>query len=131
MAFDDDYDDSREPYRVRYDPATWPQSGIGIASFICGIVSLFLFAGAIGVVLVTVVRIGNARHPPQALVALTGLMIVASGFIALLGTGLGIGGCCQRDRKKVFAILGLVINLVLLMVGAGIMLYGLAMRSTH
>ncbi len=125
MSYQDEFDSGYAP-RFRDDPAAWRHSGVGIASFVTGIIALLLFIGAIGVVLVAVVSTRHARQPPQALLVPVGLMVIGSGLMALVGTGLGIGGCCQRERKKVFAILGLVINGFLLLAGIGLMLVGLA-----
>lgn len=40
------------------------------------------------------------------------LMCYASPFIFLMGLGLGIGGLIQKDRKKLFPILGLIFSIL-------------------
>ena len=127
-----DYDDEsyEEVDRGGYSRARWPHSGIGIASFIAGIVALLMTFGAIALMVVAVAGARHAPEPPQKVVVLTGLIILGAGLIALIGVGLGIGGCCQTDRKKVFAIVGLVINALLLLGIIGLMLVGLASRQT-
>jgi hypothetical protein len=129
MAFDDDEDDYGEPDRHRRRADVWPHSGVGIASFVAGIVSLLMFVGAIGLVVVAVAGSPRGPEPPHAVVMTTGLLIVGAGLIALVGAGLGIGACCQAERKKVFGVIGLAINGVILLGGIGLFLVGLLARS--
>ena len=54
----------------------------------------------------------------------TGMLAMELGFLfglgmALLGVGLAIGGLMQADRKKVFAVLGLIFNGLVLLGGLG------------
>jgi hypothetical protein len=45
--------------------------------------------------------------------------LIAMGM-ALLGVGLAIGGLMQTDRRKVLAVLGLIFNGLVLLVGLGV-----------
>jgi hypothetical protein len=123
---DEPYDDM-EP--DQYRAARWPHSGIGIASFITGIMALLMVFGAFALVIVVVAGARRAANPPQEVVAFTGLLVLGAGLIALIGAGLGIGGCCQARRKKVFAIIGLIINALLLLAILAIFAVGVANRS--
>lgn len=81
-------------------------SGLGIASFAISIVSavlifiLFVIAGAI-----EASTPGGIREESVEAVVI-GLGIILMLFVNLVAIGLGIGGLCQSDRRKIFAILG-------------------------
>jgi hypothetical protein len=102
-----------------------PHSGLGIASFVLALLNfgaaLVVFAGLVAIV---------AAHPggvpeDNPAQALLGLAMIATFGSALMGLGLGIGGACQRDRKKVLAYLGVAFNGMVLLGGSGIMCIGL------
>ena len=102
-------------------------SGIGIASFI-----LSLAMGALLFLLLIVAGVMESSSPggideesPEA-VGL-GLLLIGSFIAQLVAAGLAIGGLCQRDRKKIFAVLGLVFSLLAVFGLTGIVLLGLAM----
>jgi hypothetical protein len=57
---------------------------------------------------------------------LLGLGILGGFALNLISLGLAIAGLCERRRKKVFAILGLVINIVLFVGVCGLMAIGAA-----
>ena len=61
---------------------------------------------------------------------LFGLFIFCGFSLSLVGVGLGIAGVLQRDRKNLFAILGLILNATIALGVAAIVLLGwLASRS--
>jgi hypothetical protein len=100
-------------------------SGLGIASFIISVM-----AGLVVFVLVVMAGVMSVEtggkldeKSPQAVVL--GCSILAAGFLYLVGIGLAIGGLCQRDRHKVFSVLGLVLNIVFLVGIAGLIVIGL------
>jgi hypothetical protein len=100
-------------------------SGLGMASFVISII-----AALITFVLVVMAGVMTARaggqmdeQSPQAVVV--GCSILAAGFLYLIGIGLAIGALFQRNRHKVFPILGLVLNIVFLLGIAGLMVIGL------
>jgi len=43
-------------------------------------------------------------------------VVMAGGFANIVGVVLGVRGVCQKNRKKTFAVLGLAINLVAVIV---------------
>ncbi|MFM2480303.1 hypothetical protein [Celerinatantimonas sp. YJH-8] len=91
-------------------------SGVGIASFIISIVTAvfsFLFILIAGVVS-TLVPGGLDRH--SGALILIGLFVIIFIFSELVALGLGIAGLCQRDRNKIFAILGTVFSVVALLI---------------
>jgi len=124
MARDDDYDDYEAGGGSRRRTESWPHSGVGIASFVAGIVALLMIVGAFGLAVVAIAGDPHAKEPPREAFALIGLLMVGGGLVALIGTGLGIGSCCQGERKKVFGVIGLVMNGLLLLGGIGVILIG-------
>ncbi len=103
-----------------------PHSGLGIASFIIALVAgalLAMLVIAAGVMAATAG--GGFDETAPATVAL-GCTILLAGLGHLVGTGLGIAGVVQRDRRKVFAVLGLVLNGLAILSIAGMLLIGIA-----
>jgi hypothetical protein len=133
MSYDDDARDRVPPRRRRYyEPedeydgddyharsVDWPHSGMGIASFLLGLLAVI---GVLGM-FVLIVTMENRRFLGRQddLEAMTGLAACGSGLGALVGLGLGIGGVCQSRRRKVFGVIGLCLNGILLL-GLGVLI---------
>src|SRR5262249_14243521 len=101
-------------------------SGLGIASFVIavtvGLLEFVLLAIA-GVLEVTTPG-GIDENSPVAVVL--GLTLLAGLLVNILGIGLGIAGLCESYRKKLFAVLGVVIGAVVLFGVLLVMAIGLA-----
>ena len=100
-------------------------SGMGIASFI---ISLLIGPGLFFLILIAgVIEAstpgGMSETSPTAV--FLGLFMIFSVGLSIIGAGLGIAGVVQRDRKKTFAILGLIFNILVLIVFFLLMLLGL------
>ena len=80
-------------------------SGVGIASFITSIV-----VGILIFFLIVVSGVMVASMPSEGLFVVVGLFVIALLIADIVALGLGIGGLCQKDRKKIFAILGTVFS---------------------
>ena len=102
-------------------------SRLGIASFITSIVSgIFIF------LLIVIASVMEASTPggmdeESAGAVMVGLFLFAFLGAALVALGLGIGGLLQKERKKIFAILGTVFSAVSLVATILMMILGLAM----
>jgi hypothetical protein len=98
-------------------------SGMGIASFL---VSLVIGVGVFFIILIAgVVKATNPESLPDESIgtALIGLFVIACLFVNLIGIGLGIAGLVQKNRKRIFSVLGTIINgIVLLGVGSLILI---------
>jgi hypothetical protein len=97
--------------------------GLGIASFIIGVLSIFVDFGVFGVA-------GYLRQTGQQTPAVN--MIVGSSIllllvVCLLGTGLGIAGAADRTSKKVFPILGIVLCTGVFLLTGALVAIGIAM----
>jgi len=102
-------------------------SGFGIASFITSIVSGLLIFLLIVVAGVMETSTPGGIDEESAGAVMVGLFLFAFLGAALVALGLGIAGLLQKERKKIFAILGTVFSAVSLVVTIFIMIIGSAM----
>lgn len=88
-------------------------SGIGIASFIISIVVTietfitFLLSGVLAVIT------PGGLNQDSASAVIIGFVIIFFLIISVVGIGLGIGGMLQKKSNKIFSLLGLIFNLLL------------------
>lgn len=121
---------------VRHEGSTDPRhmaepkhSGLGIASFAISVLSgilifvMFVVAG----VMESSTPGGMDEESPAAI--MLGLSLFAFVFLSLLAFVLGIAGLFQSNRKKVFAVLGLVFSGMVIFGTVGLILVGLMMDA--
>ena len=100
-------------------------SGLGIASFIISIVSsisTFMLIVIAGVMETS--RSGGIDEESVGAV-MVGLFILAFLFVSLVALGLGIAGLIQKDRKKVYAIIGTVFSALTFLGTTSLIIIGL------
>lgn len=102
-------------------------SGLGIASFISSIVAGILIFILIVIAGVMEVSTPGGVDEKSAEAVIVGLFIFAFLFLCLVALGLGIAGLIQKDRKKLFAVLGAIFSTVTLTGTISIILIGSAM----
>lgn len=119
MSYDDPFQAPHEPFGTgAYDGLS--HSGLGIASCMIGVLAGLI---EIAIVMIAVSSPGELdENSPEAI--LIGLGLFAGLGVAMLGIGLGIGGLMQR-RKKLFAVLGVLISLFVICGVAGLLVLGL------
>jgi hypothetical protein len=128
-GYEDDYDNDPYRRRSRYDDdydRPLKHSRFGIASFIIALgVGVFEFV-LIAIAGVLAMQAGGEldENSPEAMIV--GLGVFAGFGMNLISLGLAIAGLCDRNRKKVFAVLGLVINILLFFGVCGLMVIGAA-----
>ena len=85
-------------------------SGFGVASFIISILAglLMFLVFVIGTIMQLSTPGGMDQQSIQAM--LVGLSIIALLFIDIVAVVLGIVGLFQKERKKLFAILGIIFS---------------------
>jgi hypothetical protein len=114
----DDLDDELDLHERRVS-VDLPHSGIGMASFAT---ALLAGVGAACAVIV-LIAVDAAQQVPGAddemWEVLAGLMFIGCGALAIAGFTLGLIGSFQHERQPTFAILGSVVN-ALVLVGMGI-----------
>ncbi len=81
-------------------------SVLGILAFIIGIIN------SIGLCLVLILSISSSSKSGDYLANTFSVLL---GLISLVGVILGIIGTVQKEQKKVFAIIGLVFNVLVLL----------------
>ncbi|UVI31836.1 hypothetical protein [Paenibacillus spongiae] len=109
-------------------------SGLGIASFIIGLVSIITFIVCMVVVTSSIMDYITEDGKPvidaEAVSAnvsliLSGLFLLGSLGLSFIGLVLGIVGACMKDRRKAFAIVGIVLNGLLVVGTGGLFLLGI------
>ncbi len=120
------------PPEISPAPAGEPkQSVLGVISFAMSVgVALLMLATFVVAGVMNAGRIQQGQ-PPQPY---AGQMIVGFGVIFLLAAdvvaaGLGVAALCQRGRKRLFGILGLVFSGGVLFLTIGLMVIGLIFAS--
>ncbi|MBN2180756.1 MAG: hypothetical protein JW715_02490 [Sedimentisphaerales bacterium] len=88
-------------------------SRMGIASFIIALAQGFI---TLLVIIFAGILAATARqYDNEAAFAFVGLFIILGMIAHLVGAVLGIAGAIQSSRKKVFAIIGLILNIAVLL----------------
>ncbi|MBI4329764.1 MAG: hypothetical protein HY673_00610 [Chloroflexi bacterium] len=111
---------------VGQSPVPRKHSGFGTASFIISMVMGIFLAGDLLVAGILVAR----KTPDDSLaLIIVGLFMFVAMFGCLVGVGLGIAGVVDRTRRKVFSVLGLILNSALILVIATVLIVGLAAKK--
>lgn len=100
-------------------------SGLGIASFVMSLICGLSFAAVMLMgSLIAVVEPARLNGNSATTLVLGGGIcgVVAMTFVTL---GLGVGGLCQTDRKKLFAALGTAFSATVLVAIGGVIMLGL------
>jgi hypothetical protein len=95
--------------------------GIGIASFIIGVICIITIMVLIGI---AGVMTNTGRATPE-LNMILGLGMISACFVDLIGIGLGVFGAADRSSKKVYPVLGLILNVVVVALFAALLIIGL------
>ena len=104
--------------------ATRGHKGLGIASFIIGVICLITVMG-----LVTVAGVAtNAGRATPEFNMIIGLGMISVVLVDLVGIVLGIFGAADRSSKKVYPVLGLVFNVLVVALFSALLIIGLSMR---
>ena len=104
-------------------------SGLGISSFIIAlIIGFFVFVIVMFAGYVEMTTPGGMNESSVAAV-LIGLAIIFGLFVSIIGLGLGIGGLFQKNKKKVFPILGIVMNGAIILGVSFLVIIGILSQS--
>lgn len=101
-------------------------SGLGIASFIISLISAALIFILMAIAGVLEVSTPGGMSEESAGAVLIGLFLILFLIVCLVALGLGIGGLVQKERKKLFAILGTLFSGVTFVGTLFVLLIGLA-----
>lgn len=83
-------------------------SGLGIASFIVSTIIGVLMFFLIIIAGVMEVSTPGGIDESSSSAMIVGLLMIALMIVDVVAVGLGIAGLTQKDRKKIFSILGIV-----------------------
>lgn len=126
----DNYESYYQAPQQVYGPPNYDlkHSGFGIASFV-----IALLCGFGEFALVMVLGFLESSTPggideESAVAVVLGLALFGGVVLAFVGLVLGLVGLVTANRKKVFAVLGLMFNAMLVMAVVGLVLLGLAME---
>jgi hypothetical protein len=100
-------------------------NGKGIASFIIGVTSVVFVLALIG----TAGVMTKAGTMTPQLNMIIGLGMISACFVDLIGIGLGFFGAVDRSSKKVYPVLGLVLNIGILVIFAALVVIGLLVKA--
>lgn len=100
-------------------------NGTGIASFIIGVTCVILMLALIG----TAGVMTKAGKLTPELTMIIGLGMMSACFVDLIGVALGFFGAVDRSSKKVYPVLGLVLNIGILVLFAALVAIGLSMKG--
>jgi len=104
-------------------------SGAGVASFIISLVAglammiVLIVAGVLGA------SSGGALDQNDPTTMMIGFGVICDCMLFVVGAVLGIVGLFQGDRKRIFAVLGLIFNLLLVLGVGALVAIGLALGA--
>jgi hypothetical protein len=106
-------------------PRHRPHSGLGIASFIIGLVVVVIVL--LMFLLIGVLASSRAnRNTAETMGVMTGLFVCGGALASLVGLGLGLAGVFQEDRNRTFAVIGLILNGLIILGTAALFVIGMA-----
>ncbi|KAA8999674.1 hypothetical protein F4V43_15195 [Paenibacillus spiritus] len=105
-------------------------SGPGIASFVIGLVTVVGYIAALaaaGAIIAPLIdEIGELRSDSSEAFILLGMSVLGLAALNLIGVITGIIGIALRDRKKALAVIGTLINGLILLLFILVIAVGLA-----
>jgi hypothetical protein len=115
-----------------------PQSKLGIASFIIGLVSIIGFIVCIIIATSSIMNyiesngktIRNIEEISSNIPLLAaGLLMIVCVGLSFVGLILGIVGACMKNTRKAFSIIGIVLNSLLTVGFVALFIFGIIMQA--
>lgn len=88
-----------------------PHSGMGIAAFITAVCGAVLMLGLVVIAGIIETTTPGGMEETSISAILVGLGLMLTALMQLVAFGLGVAGALQADRRRVFAVLGLVLSI--------------------
>jgi len=88
-----------------------PHSGMGIAAFITAVCGAVLMLGLVVIAGIIETTTPGGMEETSMSAILDGLGLMLTALMQLVAFGLGVAGALQADRRRVFAVLGLVFSI--------------------
>ncbi|MDR6672432.1 hypothetical protein [Xanthomonas sp. 1678] len=105
-------------------PTLPPYSGLGIASFAVSLIAAALMLALIVVCGALVYSQPGSLDEDTPLAMLLGLALMITIFAELAAAALGIGCFLQRDRRKLYGVLGLIFAIATLIGVVALIVFG-------
>ncbi|RMG33271.1 MAG: hypothetical protein D6732_12315 [Methanobacteriota archaeon] len=104
-----------EEQKEHHVPSLYPHSGLGLSSFIVALVTLFLQISLF--IYSTIQQISDPYWLERTTfeTSLVGFLMSLSFFLIIISIGLGIAGVFQKQRRKLFGVLGLLVDVGLIL----------------
>lgn len=106
-------------------PTLPPYSGLGIASFAVSLIAAVLTIVLIGICGVLAYSQPDSLDEESPVAMLVGLAMMITIFAELAAAALGIGCFFQRDRRKLYGVLGLIFAVATLIGVVALIVFGL------
>lgn len=115
-------------YPQSYRPEVLRQkhSELGVASLCLGVLVGFIDVGAVVGAGVLGMQ-AQGGEPPQGPLMIIVLAILGGAFLNVLGFVMGAVALFQRNRQRAFAVVGVIVNGLILLGMAGLMVVGMMM----
>ena len=117
--------DPRNDEGFLLEPRSAKHSVLGMLSLGIAVLAGLMEFALIVAAGVMAAQAGGDLDPESPALIMLGLGILAGFPLCLLGLGLGIGGLAESGRSKVFPVLGMVFNLLVLLGVGGVMVIGM------
>lgn len=101
-------------------------SGIGITSFILGIISIVLFV--IIIIIIASISIATSLNVDELTQIVVGLIAIIELLVSITGGILGIISVCMKNKKKLYGIMGICFNLIPCVLLVGLFILGISTR---
>ncbi|KWV11761.1 hypothetical protein [Xanthomonas translucens] len=106
-------------------PTLPPYSGLGIASFAVSLIAAVLTLVLVGICAALVYSQPDSLDDDSPLAMLVGMAMMVGIVAELAAAALGIGSLFQRDRRKLYGVLGLIFAIATLVGVAALIVFGL------
>ncbi|MCT8285606.1 hypothetical protein NYQ43_07845 [Xanthomonas translucens pv. translucens] len=106
-------------------PTLPPYSGLGIASFAVSLIAAVLTLVLVGICAALVYSQPDSLDDDSPLAMLVGMAMMVGIVAELAAAALGIGSLFQRDRRKLYGVLGLIFAIAPLVGVAALIVFGL------
>lgn len=90
-------------------------SGLGITSFVISLVMFIFFFILVTIAGVIEISTPGGMSEESPIAVIMGMFTILGILLCLVGCGFGIAGFCQKECKKIFSILGIIFNGIILL----------------
>lgn len=104
-------------------------SGMGVASFATSVVAGLLIIVCYIAIISKTVASGGTLDKHSSFAIISGMIIMALLMCDMIALGLGIAGIIEKNRKRIYAILGIIISAVMILMVISLTIVGLMSQA--